>query len=108
MTSTDYYKTLGVERSATTDQIKKAYRRLALKWHPDRNPESKEAAETKFKEIGEAYSTLSDEQKRKRYDLLGSGGIDGGASAFSFDANPNNFFSNNGIIYVDLFAPLFY
>jgi len=72
MPAQDYYQTLGVDKTATPDQIKKAYRKLAMKWHPDRNPEDKANAETKFKEIGEAYSVLSDEQKRKNYDQFGT------------------------------------
>lgn len=72
MTNKDYYQVLGVDKNATPDQIKKAYRKLAMKWHPDKNPNNKEAAEQKFKEIGEAYSVLSDEQKRKNYDQFGS------------------------------------
>eukprot|EP01084_Bolivina_argentea_P018772 34931_1 len=68
----DYYKILGVERNATPQEMKKAYRKLALKWHPDKNPNNKEAAEQKFKEIGEAYSVLSDKDKRKRYDQFGT------------------------------------
>ena len=71
----NYYKTLGVERNATPEQIKKAYRKLAMKWHPDRNPDNKQEAENKFKEIGEAYSILSDAQKRKIYDLQGEEGL---------------------------------
>ncbi len=67
----DYYKTLGVERSASQDEIKKAYRKLALQFHPDKNPNNK-AAEDKFKEANEAYQVLSDTEKRKRYDQLGS------------------------------------
>ncbi len=66
----DYYKTLGVERNATPDIIKKAFRKLAMKYHPDRNKGNKEAEE-KFKEINEAYEVLSDPQKRARYDQLG-------------------------------------
>lgn len=66
----DYYKILGVERGAKEADIKKAYRKLALKYHPDRNPGDK-TAEEKFKEINEAYQVLSDEQKRARYDQLG-------------------------------------
>lgn len=68
----DYYEVLGVVRTASGDDIKKAYRRLALQWHPDRHPaERREAAEAKFKRISEAYEVLSDPEKRKRYDELG-------------------------------------
>jgi curved DNA-binding protein len=67
----DYYKILGVERSAGPDEIRKAYRKLAMQYHPDRNPDDKQAEE-KFKEINEAYQVLSDPQKRTRYDQLGS------------------------------------
>lgn len=67
----DYYKILGVPRDATQEEIKKAYRKLAMKYHPDRNKGSKEAEE-KFKEINEAYAVLSDPEKRKMYDLYGS------------------------------------
>jgi curved DNA-binding protein len=67
----DYYKILGVERKASTDDIRTAYRKLAMKFHPDKNPGDKKA-EDKFKEINEAYQVLSDDQKRARYDQLGS------------------------------------
>ena len=67
----DYYKALGVERKASADDIRKAYRKLAMQYHPDKNPGDKKA-EDKFKEINEAYQVLSDEQKRARYDQLGS------------------------------------
>lgn len=67
----DYYKILGVERKANTDEIRSAYRKLAMKYHPDKNPGDKKAEE-KFKEINEAYQVLSDEQKRAHYDRLGS------------------------------------
>lgn len=67
----DYYKILGVDRKANTDEIRKAYRKLALKYHPDRNPGDK-AAEDRFKDINEAYQVLSDPEKRARYDQLGS------------------------------------
>ncbi|MFY0252472.1 DnaJ C-terminal domain-containing protein [Chitinophaga sp. 30R24] len=66
----DYYKVLGIEKTATAEQIKKAYRKLAVKYHPDKNPDDK-AAEDKFKEINEAYEVLSDEEKRKKYDQFG-------------------------------------
>lgn len=68
----DYYQVLGVDKKASTDDIKKAYRKLALKWHPDRNPNNKTVAEEKFKKISEAYAVLSDAEKRKQYDQFGS------------------------------------
>ncbi len=72
----DYYELLGVERNASTDQIRAAYRKLALKYHPDRNPDDKEA-ERKFKEISQAYDVLSDDQKRSLYDRFGHEGLRG-------------------------------
>ena len=69
----DYYEVLGVERSATQEQIKHAYRQLALKWHPDRNPAAD--ATNKFKEIAEAYAVLSDQAKRQAYDTAGHAGV---------------------------------
>ena len=71
----DYYEVLGVEKGAGADEIKKAYRKAAMKYHPDRNPGDKEAEE-KFKEIGEAYEVLSDADKRSRYDQFGFAGVD--------------------------------
>jgi DnaJ family protein B protein 6 len=68
----DYYKTLGISEGADLDQIKKAYKKLAIKWHPDKNPNNTKEAEEKFKEIGEAYSVLSDPEKRKLYDNYGT------------------------------------
>ena len=64
----DLYKTLGVSRSASSDDIKQAYRKLALRWHPDRNQNNRVEAEKKFKEVSEAYQTLSDPSKRRQYD----------------------------------------
>jgi DnaJ-class molecular chaperone len=68
----DYYKVLGIEKSAAEKDIKSAYRKLARKWHPDANPNDTKAAEEKFKEIQEAYEVLGDPEKRKKYDVLGS------------------------------------
>lgn len=72
--NTDYYKTLGVDKKASSDDIKKAYRKLALKYHPDKNPGDKEAEE-KFKSVSEAYAVLSDTKKREEYDNFGSDGF---------------------------------
>ena len=71
----DYYEVLGVQKSASADEIKKAYRKAAMKYHPDRNPGDKEA-EAKFKEVGEAYEVLTDDSKRQRYDQFGFAGVD--------------------------------
>lgn len=68
----DYYNTLGIDKNASADDIKKAYRKLALKYHPDRNPGDKKSAEEKFKKISEAYAVLSDPEKRQQYDNYGS------------------------------------
>jgi len=68
----DYYKLLGVDKKASAEDIKKAYRKLALKWHPDRNPDNKAQAEEMFKKISEAYAVLSDPEKREQYDRFGS------------------------------------
>lgn len=76
MAKRDYYEVLGVGKDAGADEIKKSYRKLAMQFHPDRNPGDK-TAEGKFKEAAEAYEVLSDEQKRRRYDQLGHAGVDG-------------------------------
>jgi molecular chaperone DnaJ len=71
----DFYEVLGLNKSAGEDEIKKAYRKLAKQYHPDLNPDNKEA-ETKFKDVGEAYEILSDPQKKSRYDQYGHAGVD--------------------------------
>jgi len=78
-----YYQILEVSKTVTSKDIKNAYRKLVLKWHPDKNPNNKEEAEKKFKEIGEAYGVLSNEELRKRYD----------AGETSFSENYNDIFS---------------
>ena len=90
MSKRDYYEVLGVSKNASDDEIKKAYRKLAVKYHPDKNPGNKEAEE-KFKEISEAHEVLSDKQKRARYDQFGHagvGGAAGGGNPFSGAGNP--------------------
>ena len=96
-TQRDYYEILGVPKNASDDEIKKAYRKLAFKYHPDRNPGDKEA-EAKFKEASEANEVLSDKQKRARYDQFGHAGV-GGNSAYGGASGGNPFggsYSFNG------------
>ena len=83
-TKRDYYEVLGVSKTATPDEVKKAYRKLAMQYHPDRNPDNKEAAE-KFKEICEAYEVLSDTDKRQRYDQYGHAGMKSAFGPGGFD-----------------------
>ena len=85
----DYYKTLGVNKNATTEEIRKAYRQMAKKYHPDKNPGNK-AAEEKFKEVSEANEVLSDPEKRKKYDMLGANWKQYQTSG---NANANDWFS---------------
>jgi len=105
----DYYEVLGVEKSASADEIKKAYRKSAMKYHPDRNPGDKEAEE-KFKELGEAYEVLSDPDKKARYDQFGFAGVDpnygGGAGGNPFGGGFGGFgdFSDLGDIFGDFFG----
>lgn len=96
----DYYEVLGVGKNATADEIKKAYRKLAVKYHPDKNPGDK-AAEEKFKEAAEAYSILSDPDKKAKYDQFGHAGVDGAAPDFSGG------FGNLNDILNDLFGSAF-
>lgn len=88
----DYYEVLGVSKNASDDEIKKAYRKLAIKYHPDKNPGDKEA-EAKFKEVSEAHEVLSDKQKRARYDQFGHAGV-GGASGGAYGGFGGNPFGN--------------
>ena len=78
----DYYEVLGVDRNASSEEIKKAYKKMAIKYHPDKNPGNKEAEE-KFKEVAEAYSILSDPDKKARYDQFGHAGVEGAGPDFS-------------------------
>jgi DnaJ-class molecular chaperone len=87
MDSEDYYAILGLEKNATADQIKKNYRKLAGKWHPDLHPTDKEKAAAMFAKIGEASEVLSDPEKRKLYDQFGKDGMTGGMNSNSMN-NP--------------------
>ncbi|KAM9343494.1 dnaJ homolog subfamily B member 2 isoform 1-T2 [Pholidichthys leucotaenia] len=88
----DYYRVLGVTKTASQDDIKKAYRKLALKWHPDKNPDNKEEAEKKFKELAEAYEVLSDKSKRDAYDRYGSDRMrQAGSSSSDFSSDFSGF-----------------
>lgn len=114
----DYYEVLGVSKSASDDEIKKAYRKLAIKYHPDKNPGDK-TAEAKFKEINEAHDVLSDKQKRARYDQFGHAGVGGagfgGGNPFGGAGNPFggfngqtfNFEFGNGGMFDDILGSLF-
>lgn len=100
MAKRDYYEVLGIDKSASEDEIKKAYRKIAIKYHPDRNPGNKEAEE-KFKEAAEAYEVLHDAQKRQQYDQFGFDGPQGGFGGFGGDAGMdlNDIFSMFGDIF---------
>ena len=104
----DYYEVLGVEKSASAEEIKKAYRKSAMKYHPDRNPGDKEAEE-KFKELGEAYEVLSNDDKRARYDQFGFAGVDpnyGGGGAGGYGGGFGGFgdFGDLGDIFGSFFG----
>ena len=81
----DFYEVLGVERTASVEEIKASYRKAALKWHPDRNPENKHEAEAKFRECTEAYSVLSDQEKRQIYDTYGHAGLSNAGGGVDFN-----------------------
>ena len=104
-TKRDYYEVLGVEKTASADEIKKAYRKSAMKYHPDRNPGDKEAEE-KFKEIGEAYEVLSDDDKRARYDQFGHAGMDPNFGAGGFGGGGFGGFGDFGDL-GDIFGEFF-
>ncbi len=100
-TKRDYYEVLGVDKNATPEELKKAYRKLALQYHPDRNPGDKEAEE-KFKEAAEAYDVLSNPEKKARYDQFGHAGVDGAYGQGGM--NMDDIFSQFGSIFGDLFG----
>ena len=100
----DYYKILGVDKSASADEIKRAYKKVAIKYHPDRNPGNKEA-EDKFKKAAEAYDVLRDPDKRARYDQFGAAGVDGNGGFGGFGGQGmdlNDIFTHFGDIFGDM------
>jgi len=111
MAKRDYYEVLGVDKSATKDEIKRAYRKLAVKYHPDRNPDNKEAEE-KFREATEAYDVLSDDKKRPLYDQYGFAGVDGmdqgGGAQYSHAFHDfSDLFGGMGGGFEDIFSSFF-
>jgi len=100
-TQRDYYEVLAVSRTASVEEIKSAYRKAALKWHPDRSPENKAEAEVKFRECTEAYSVLSDQQKRQIYDTYGHAGLSSAGAGPGFD---NTVFQDFHDIFGDFFG----
>ncbi len=106
MSKRDYYEVLGVSKEASESEIKKAYRKLALKYHPDKNPGDK-PAEEKFKEAAEAYEILSNTEKRQRYDRFGHAGVGGAAGANGYHMSMDDIFSQFGDIFGDAFGGAF-
>jgi curved DNA-binding protein CbpA len=99
-TKVNYYEVLGVKEDATNEEIRKAYKKLAIKWHPDKNPDNKEFAEEKFKSISEAYNVLSDPKKREEWENYRNGGFNGDFNMNDFEMNDpfemfNSFFGKN-------------
>lgn len=105
MDKRDYYEVLGVARGASAADVKKAYRRLAMKYHPDRNPDDADAEE-RFKEATEAYDVLTDTQKRERYDRFGHAGVDPSAAGAGFGAGAGSF-QDIGDIFGEVFGDIF-
>jgi len=103
MSKRDYYEVLGVDKGASSQELKKAYRRVAMKYHPDRNPDDK-AAEDKFKEASEAYEVLSDDQKRAAYDQYGHAGVEGAAGAGAGGFGGGGFSDIFGDVFGDIFG----
>jgi len=103
MSKRDYYEILGLGKDASAAEIKKAYRQLALKYHPDKNPDNKEAEEH-FKEAAEAYEILSDENKRSRYDQFGHAGLGGASGTNGYNMSMDDIFSQFGDIFGDAFG----
>jgi len=102
-TQRDYYEVLGLEKGASADDVKRAYRKMAMKYHPDRNPDNKEA-EAKFKEAAAAYEVLADPQKRQQYDQYGHEGLRGGTSHDFSGMDVGDIFSMFGDIFGDAFG----
>lgn len=103
MSKRDYYEVLGVSRNASEDEIKKAYRKLAIKYHPDKNPDDK-SAEDKFKEAAEAYEVLSNPDKKRKYDQFGHAGMGGGSGFSGGGMNMEDIFSNFGDVFGGAFG----
>ena len=107
MSNRDYYEVLGISKAATQDEIKSAYRKLAMQYHPDRNPDDP-TAEDKFKEASVAYDVLSDQSKRQRYDQFGHAGVNGmGGGGYSDFTNINDIFSHFSDIFGGGFGDIF-
>jgi len=103
MSKKDFYEVLGVSKTASKDEIKTAYRKLAMKYHPDRNPDNKEAEE-KFKEAAAAYEVLSNDEKKAKYDQFGHAGMDGMGGAGGNYQNMDDIFANFGDIFESMFG----